>query len=106
MAKIYATFSVKGGEWELVDGPDGDYQKHRKNIMEARAKGTKGADELRMIDLKSATTKRAVSRSENRGAVKAERAKYREGLTAKPDSAAGNAKPSQPTKKTAKSKSL
>jgi len=64
MAKIYATFSVRDGEWTSVAGPNADYQGQRSLIMEARISGPPGgADELVMVDLKRGSDKRAKART-------------------------------------------
>ena len=96
MAKLFATFSGTDGKWTLEAGPDGDYQKHRKIIMDARSKGTGKADELRMVDLKAGTVKRAVKLQANRGEVRAAREEYRESLTV--DKSPAATEPAKPAK--------
>lgn len=79
--KVFATFAIKNGEWKLIAGPDGDYQGQRKRVVEARAKGIEdGSDELRMVNLKASTVKRAVAHNVDRAEVKKARASYRESL--------------------------
>ena len=103
MAKTYATFSITDGEWKLVDGPDGDYQKHRKTIMDARTKGTKGPDKIVMVNLKAGIHKEAKKRHADLDKVRAERAAYRESLKAPDDVAEKKpAKKKAPAKKETK----
>lgn len=78
MAKVYATFEITGDKWKLVAGPNADYKGQRAKITKAREEGTGKADELVMVDLKSANTKKARGRRlEDVARRQSERATYR-----------------------------
>lgn len=55
--KVFATFGQVGDDFELIAGPDADYEGQSKLVKELVLKGGK-YDHVRLVDVKGGTLKR------------------------------------------------